>query len=117
MTRDASNHVARHHAACPRSVSLWECGNCGARAINGTGREWSTLPDDRRMHACTRLPRRLSPCPAFAVDLNTVERALVAVVKGMRVWAADTDGVHTDAWDAYVEACNVLGLPAPKEDA
>lgn len=116
MTRDASDHISPHHPACELRVSLWECENCGARAINGKGREWSTLPGDRRMHACPRLPSRLSPCPAVAIELAPAEQALVAMVRGFRVWAADTDGVHEHAWDAYVYACRVLGLPEPKEE-
>jgi hypothetical protein len=42
---------------------------------------------------------------------------IAALVKGMSAWAADEDGVHTDAWDAYLAGRAALGLPPPKEGA
>lgn len=94
---------------------LWECENCGARAINGNGHGW-TARGDERWHHCTRTPERLLPRPAFRLDLTPVEQALVGVVRGVRMWAADKDGVHECAWDAYVAAHRALKLPEPKED-
>ena len=37
-----------------KRIELWECDNCGARAINGKGREW-TERNDERFHACADL--------------------------------------------------------------
>ena len=36
---------------------------------------------------------------------------IAALVKGIETWAADEDGVHTDAWSAYVAAQAALGRP------
>lgn len=92
---------------------LWECEECGARAINGKGDRW-TAGDGVWLHDCARTKPGLL-ARAFRVDLGTVEQALVDLIRGMRRWGADTDGIHPDAWDAYVAAHKALGLPEPKE--
>jgi hypothetical protein len=96
------------------ALDLWECENCGQRAINGNGHGW-TARGDERLHNCASTPERLLPRPAFSIDLTPVEQALVGMVRGMRRWAADEDGVHDEAWDAYVAAHKALKLPEPRE--
>lgn len=93
---------------------LWECENCGQRAINGNGHGW-TARGDERWHRCEGTAERLLPRPAFRIDLTPVEQALVGMIRGMRRWAADEDGVHDEAWDAYVAAHKALKLPEPRE--
>lgn len=97
-----------------KTNELWECENCGGRAINGNGAGW-TARGEERWHDCPKSPERLRPRPAFRVDLGTVEQALVGLIRGMRVWGTDGDGIHDEAWGAYVAAHKALGLPEPKE--
>lgn len=33
--------------------------------------------------------------------------AIVALLRGMEQWAADEDGIHPDAWDAYAKGCEL----------
>lgn len=95
-------------------VELWECDNCGERAINGNGPGW-TARGDERFHACERLPARLSPKPASRLAITTTmtvpAASLVALLHGVNRWAADEDGVPAEMWDAYVAAHKALGLP------
>ena len=52
-------------------------------------------------------------------DLRTLREACgvtmgelaAALVLGIEKWSADEDGVHTDAWSAYVAARAALGRP------
>jgi hypothetical protein len=47
-------------------------------------------------------------CPAY--DLESESLALVtALINGIEGWAADEDGVHPDAWDAYCQAIVFVG--------
>ena len=34
---------------------------------------------------------------------------MAALIKGIECWAADEDGVHPDAWDAYCQAIVFVG--------
>lgn len=94
---------------------LWECENCGRRAIDGIGDGWVATAVDERWHRCEGTAERLLPRPAFSIDLTPVEQALVGMIRGMRRWAADEDGVHDEAWDAYVAAHKALKLTEPRE--
>lgn len=59
------------------------------------------------------LTTHLPHCPAFGPEL----RALVSgLTRGMEAWAADEDGVHPDAWDAYQRAKLALGEPVRASD-
>ena len=40
-----------------------------------------------------------------------VRRLLLRLIEGIEEWANDEDGVHPMCWDAYREACCVLGMP------
>lgn len=54
-------------------------------------------------------------CPEF--NLDRAVRALVApLVRGMEAWGSDEDGIHPEAWNAYVEGKRALGEPVPYED-
>ena len=99
------------------NVELWECDNCGERAINGKGVGW-TATRDERLHACAGLPARISPQGASRLAINTTltvpASALADLLAGVRRWAADEDGVPEEMWPAYVAACEALGLPRPE---
>ncbi len=97
------------------TMELWECDNCGRRAINGVGVGWRNPGDGGRRHSCDRVAPGAS-FPASLVELDDVRSALLGCVYGLRAWASDEDGVHEAAWDHYVAACKALRLPAPKED-
>lgn len=43
--------------------------------------------------------------------------ALDDLVRALRRWGSDRDGIYGDAWGAYVDAHYVLGLPIPKPPA
>jgi len=98
------------------NVELWECDNCGERAINGNGRDW-TARRDERFHACAGLTGALTPQPASHLAIDTTvtvpASSLVALLYGVRRWAADEDGVPEEMWDAYVAAHEALRLPRP----
>lgn len=54
-------------------------------------------------------------CPQF--NLDRAVRALVApLVRGMEAWASDEDGIHPEAWDAYVAGKRAIGERVPYED-
>ena len=116
--RDAQDEITPHHPRCdsPLNAALWECPNCRVRAINGTGPGWHSRPD-ACTHACGDLADQQVRMRAHRVRLDAMGYALLAMVRGFRAWAADEDGVHYEAWPAYVEACRVLGLPKPSEDS
>lgn len=47
-------------------------------------------------------------CPQRNLEAESL--ALVsALIKGIECWAADEDGVHPDAWDAYCRAIWFVG--------
>lgn len=95
---------------------LWECENCGQRAINGNAKGW-TARGEERWHACERLLLGEPPKRAFRVTVADADgRALMACVRAMRRWGGDEDGIHHEAQEAYVMACKALGLPAPWGD-
>lgn len=48
----------------------------------------------------------LPDCPHFGEHLRELIEALV---RGMESWAADEDGIHDAAWDAYVNAKTAIG--------
>lgn len=95
-----------------KRIELWECENCGERAINGNGRA-RTARDDERFHACERLTVSVAK-RAARVTMHNTEAALAALLVGVRRWAADEDGVPYEMWPAYVAACDALGLPRPE---
>ncbi len=43
-------------------------------------------------------------------------RLIGDLVKGMEAWARDEDGVHADAWGAYVTARTVIGRPLTADE-
>ena len=101
-----------------KRIELWECDNCGARAINGKGREW-TERNDERFHACADLRGALTPQIASRLAITTTmtvpAAALVELLYFVRQWAADEDGVPDEMWPAYVAAHKALNLPEPRE--
>lgn len=101
-----------------KSVDLWECENCGRRAIGGRGEGWVADPEqpNERWHRCAGMAERLLPRPTVQVELDETGCALFDCVIGMDKWASDNDGVHHEAWDAYVAARKLLGLPPPPEE-
>jgi len=53
-------------------------------------------------------------CHEFGQDLRTLIEGLV---RGMESWAADEDGIHPDAWQAYQRAKLAIGEPVNTEVA
>ena len=43
-------------------------------------------------------------------------RLIGALVNGMERWASDEDGIHPDAWGAYVTARAMIGRPLTAEE-
>ncbi len=39
-----------------------------------------------------------------------VRALLLRLIAGIETWASDEDGVHADCWDAYKDACAVVGM-------
>jgi hypothetical protein len=56
-------------------------------------------------------------CPkATITEFQGAMNLIRALVKGMENWAADEDGVHPDAWEAYKRGKAVIGEFNWKED-
>ncbi len=95
-------------------VELWECDNCGERAINGNGPGWTSRGDER-FHACGmsrgRVARQAAARVVITTTMTVPAASLVALLHGVNRWAADEDGVPAEMWDAYVAAHKALGLP------
>lgn len=36
---------------------------------------------------------------------------LLRLIEGIEAWSNDEDGVHSDCWEAYTEACHAIGQP------
>lgn len=47
-------------------------------------------------------------CEHYAPE-QPLRELLLRLVDGIEAWAADEDGVHSDCWNAYQDACCVLG--------
>lgn len=64
----------------------------------------------------TPTERVVMPTPEERRAKQDAERraALVECVRVMKWWAQEGDGVHPEAWGAYRDAHEVLGLPPPK---
>lgn len=102
-----------------RPVDLWECENCGVRAIGGRGEGWVSdeARPGERWHRCRTLSERLAPRDACQVEMDEVGHALFDCVLGMSAWAAAQKGIHPEAWEAYIAARAALGMsPPPIED-
>ena len=48
-------------------------------------------------------------CPKYMPEMP-VRELLLRLIDGIEAWAGDEDGVHSDCWDAYKEACSVVGM-------
>ena len=56
-------------------------------------------------------------CPQYNPEQNTRD-LLMRLLDGIETWANDEDGIHSDCWGAYVDACCAVGhytRPAKKE--
>ena len=55
-------------------------------------------------------------CPKGGNLEESYKRLVAALVKGMENWAADEDGIHPDAWEAYKRGKCVIGQYDWKEE-
>lgn len=95
-------------------VELWECDNCGERAINGVGASW-VAGDTGRWHKCARLPKFVEMRDASRVTMHNTEVALAGLVLAVDLFVANEGRrVPYEMRDAYVAACDALGLPRPE---
>ena len=67
--------------------------NCGLRAHRGD------------------VPLLLIHAPECKHFWTEVRGIIEGLVRGFEEWAADEDGIHSEAWDAYQRAKLVLGEP------
>ena len=51
----------------------------------------------------------------WAEDTHALRKCIKDLLKGIRQWAADEDGVHPDACDAYDRAAIAIGEKPLKE--
>ena len=54
-------------------------------------------------------------CKHRGSDVKTLRVLVEQLVRGMEVWAADEDGVHDDAWEAYKKGKALLMEPVKEE--
>ncbi len=52
-------------------------------------------------------------CPRF--DPKPFILAIHDLLRGMREWASDEDGIHPNAWEAYQKAAVLVGIPLANE--
>lgn len=55
-------------------------------------------------------------CPQRGSIVKAAQTIIAALVKGMENWAADEDGIHPDAWEAYKRGKVAIGQFDWKEE-
>ena len=85
-----------------QSESAWAVSS--TRLFGGTGCECKTWCRDGR----PPLTEHHRNCPKRNLEAESVALAS-ALIKGIENWAANEDGVHPDAWDAYCRAIVFVG--------
>lgn len=53
-------------------------------------------------------------CPLYA-PLDDAAEMIDALLDGVDAWAADEDGIHPEAWNAYQRACYAIGRKVSQE--
>ena len=56
-------------------------------------------------------------CDRYNPEQN-IRDLLMRLLDGIEAWANDEDGIHSDCWEAYVDACSAVGQwnrPASRE--
>lgn len=86
-----------------------------AQEANGQGphAEWSKCHCSNWAHELLVAGHHVN-CEMF--DRTGFVKAVYALIAGMEAWAADEDGVHSDAWKSYVEGCRLIGKEVKTTD-
>jgi len=53
--------------------------------------------------------RHHQKCPKYSPEPE-VRDLLLRLINGIEDWAADEDGIHSDCWEAYKDACSMVGM-------
>lgn len=103
--------------SCELRPDILVCTACGLRDLaepHDCPRAARVLPDCPHVLAAGFVGQcagcALAPLVAVTPQLKV---HLEDVVRAMGLWAADEDGIHPAAWEAYSTACIALGRPAP----
>lgn len=92
---------------------MWECENCGGRALDCAGPGWGLWIDGSGWHACHRGGVRRGVKPAGLVGASPEEAALAATVRSLRRAVAAGGVAHPAVVEAYDAARVALRLDRP----
>lgn len=94
---DGDNNTDTIRTESAQADSVQRVGGCECQ-------NWCDVRPDIRM-----ITGHHGACPKRGSIVKGAQAIIAALVKGMENWAADEDGIHPDAWEAYKRGKAAIG--------